>query len=39
MQIFETSNMFNIVEALVNKLKLKMGGFLLEKEVACVFSL
>ena len=37
MQIFETSNVFNIVEELVNKLDLKMGDFLLEKEVACMF--
>ena len=38
MQIFKTSNVFNIVEELVNKLNLKMGGFLLEKKVACMFS-
>ena len=38
MQVFETSNVFNIVEELVNKLNSKMGGFLLEKKVACVFS-
>ena len=38
MQVFETSNAFNIVEELVNKLNLKMGGFLLEEEVACMFS-
>ena len=38
MQIFETSNVFNIVEELVNKLNLKMGEFLLEKGMTFVFS-
>ena len=32
MEVFETSNVFNIVEELVNKLNSKMGGFLLEKK-------
>ena len=35
---FRNMNVLNIAEELVNKLNLKMGWFLLVKEVACVFS-